>query len=115
MCRALSSCTSLCAARGRAGLKERKLAAPTGLTVQLGIDGAVCSGERAVGDQCCVLIVALCQYWLLMSLHNDQQRRMVTSFSGKSLLKGSVLCYGKWNLWCTTAATAMQNYPTHMR
>jgi hypothetical protein len=98
MCRALSSCTSLCALRSGAGLKERKLAAPTGLAVQIGIEGAVCSREGTVGDQCCVLIVALWLYWQLMSLHKGQQRRMVTRFSGKSLLKGSVSCYGKWDL-----------------
>jgi hypothetical protein len=62
MCRVPSSCTSVCAPRSGAGLKERKLAAPTGLAVQLGIDGAICSGERAVRDQCCVRIVALWLY-----------------------------------------------------
>jgi hypothetical protein len=98
MCRAPFSCTRVCAPRSGAWLKERKLAAPTGLTVQLGIDGAVCSGEGTVGDRCCVLLVALWLYWQLMSLHNGQKRRTVTRFSGKSLLKGSVLCYGKWNL-----------------
>jgi hypothetical protein len=93
VCRALSSCTSVCAVRSRAGLKERKLAAPTGLAVQLGIDGAICSGEGAVRDQCCVLIVALWRLWWLMSLHNGQQGRMVTRFRMESFLLGSVMLW----------------------
>jgi hypothetical protein len=68
MCRALSSCTSLCAPRSGAGLKERKLAAPAGLAVQIGIEGAVSSGEWAVRDRCCVLLVVLWLQWQLVNI-----------------------------------------------
>jgi hypothetical protein len=42
-----------------------------------------------------VLVIALCQYWLLMSLHDGQKRRTVTRFSGESFLLGSVHALGE--------------------